>query len=167
MAEAILSFSDINFTKKLGYKNAVKIHWILQSVGSICILFAFLAIYLTKNRHEKPHFTTNHGLCGLITVILTVIGCIGGVLTKYSFELKAYVKPVYSKIGHALHGSVTFLMAIITIILAFYTHWFQQFASSTTQFAFSAVVVLLTLYILVKPINLGVTRFMGVLRSGI
>lgn len=169
MAEAILAFSDINFTKKYGYKNAVTTHWILQSAAGVFILLSFFAIYVNKNNHNPPklHFQSNHGICGLITVILTGIACVGGIFTKYSNDLKAFVKPVYSKVGHALLGSTTFLMAIITIILGFYTGWFTRNSNSTIQASISIVVVLLTLYILVKPINLAISRILSVYRSGI
>lgn len=127
MSQGILSMSDHNYaTKLLTFKARVLAHWIIQTVALILISIAFLCIYLHKERIEKPHFQSVHGILGLTTSILTIVSVVGGILNKYSFKLKKIISTAVMKVIHSLAGIITFILALVTIGFGMYSDWFKK-----------------------------------------
>jgi cytochrome b-561 domain containing protein 2 len=127
MSHAILTMADNNFvTQTLSYQNRVTVHWILQTSALILITIAQTCIYLNKNKLGKEHYQSTHALFGLSTYLLTVVSTLGGVFTRYSFQLKKFVKPTIMKILHSFAGLLTYLLAIITICLGINQFWLSE-----------------------------------------
>lgn len=158
MTEAILTFSDNNLTNKLGYKKRVFWHWILHTIGCCSIVAGFVIIVANKYRMDKNHFHTNHAIVGLTAVICTVLSACGGIFAKYSFQLRAYLRPVYSKILHALLGISTYILGMAAIILAFYSDYFMKMSSLRTVYFLTAIVVFIAGNVVLKPLFLTFTR---------
>ena len=159
MFQAILSMSDANcWTTALKYKDKVTLHWILQVAAIICVSLGFSCIFLNKIRLEKNHFESTHAICGLITYILTGFIAIGGIWTKYSFQLRDYMKPVIAKLIHSTLGIVVFCLAVTTIVLGIYSSWFLNVSSEEARLPLILILIIPTIWVIYKPIMLCCNR---------
>lgn len=152
MTQGILSLLGENVaTRKISQKNKIRLHWILQLSASIAVYAGFLVIYINKNLHNKHHFSTWHGIFGLISVSIMFFTSLGGIFALYNYNLKNLIKPVLNKTIHATVGCCTFLSGCITIILGIYSHWFQE-RSSVYMTIFCVLLVTFALFwTLFKP----------------
>lgn len=113
----------------------------MQILGGAVTFIGFGVIYVNKTIHDKPHFQSWHGLLGLITVIcLFSVGC-GGFLSKYSFDLRAYVKPVHTKLIHTLFGALTLILGYTVVILGLYSGWYQKNGVQDLIYIFVAILM--------------------------
>ncbi|XP_055594486.1 probable transmembrane reductase CYB561D1 [Uranotaenia lowii] len=168
MSQAVLTLSGANIlTYKKHHKTRVFIHWLLQALAGILITVAFVCIVLNKIRMDKPHFQTWHGLLGLITVILTLASIGGGVFTKYGFQLRHLMRPIYSKIVHGIAGTITYVMGSVTIGFGIYSRWFQEDNDSQTRLALLLGLIAVSLYIIINPIAATISRTKTALRSAL
>lgn len=168
MFQAILAMSDLNcWTAKLNYKQRVTLHWVLQAAALVSTTLGFAAIFFNKIKLGKEHFHTLHSIFGLVTYILTVVVACGGIWTKYSFPLRKYFKPVYSKIIHTFMGVVVFCLGVITASLAIFSEWFLKVSSKDMQVPLVATLVLCALYVSYKPMILCFKRITNALRSSL
>ena len=94
-----------NITKKLlkGF-GTFPLFRILNLFAMLAAAGGFGAIYLNKEIAGKKHFTTWHGLFGLLTVIGVLLAAAGGLVAKYSLLVKNYIKPINVKLYHATWG---------------------------------------------------------------
>lgn len=51
---------------------------------------------------------------------------LGGILAKYSYKLKDWIKPLNLKLYHATGGMIVYILAMATIALATYSNWFHN-----------------------------------------
>lgn len=160
--------SDLNcWTVKLNYKQRVTLHWVLQAAALTLITLGFTAIFVNKVKLEKEHFHTLHAIFGLVTYILTVIVASGGIWTKYSFQLRQYLKPVYAKINHTLMGVVVFCLGVITISLAVYSQWFLKVSTKDMQMPLVSTLIVCASYVIYKPMVLCFKRITNSFRSSL
>lgn len=149
-------------TMNLSHQNRVTAHWIIQSFAVLLILIAQTCIFTNKNNLGKPHFTSTHSIFGLITVLLTISSAFGGIFTKYSFGLRNIVKPIVTKIFHSFFGIVSYVMAIITIILGFNQMWVED-KDSYIKPVLIILLVLCGFYVIIKSVVLLFSRIKDVL----
>ncbi len=65
MFQAVLIFSkESSLFGSLKHQTKITLHWLLNTIGILCILTAFAAIYFNKEEKSKSHFTSWHGLIG-------------------------------------------------------------------------------------------------------
>uniref|UniRef100_A0A1L8DZS8 ascorbate ferrireductase (transmembrane) n=2 Tax=Nyssomyia neivai TaxID=330878 RepID=A0A1L8DZS8_9DIPT len=160
MTEAILSFSENNLlARNRNFKWRVKFHWILQAIGCISITIGFIIILTNKFINDKPHFQTNHAIVGLVTIILTILVAVGGIWTKYSYDLRQYLRPVYAKIIHAVFGSALYILVVTTLILGMNSDYFERYSFKSAKWIGGFILIFTTFYILIKPITTSVSRF--------
>lgn len=158
MSHAILSMADNNFlTQSLSYQNRVTVHWILQTSALILITVAQTCIFLNKNNLGKEHYQTTHSLFGLTTYLLTVVSSLGGILTKFSFKLKKFMKPTITKILHSFAGLLTYLLAMVTICLGINQTWHYSSDSYLKPLVY-ILLALTTLYVTIKSFILFSSR---------
>lgn len=158
MAHAILVMSDNNaFSQGYSYKDRVTVHWILQAISLILITVGQTAIYIVKENYGSDHYTTTHSWFGLSSYLLTLGATLGGVLTKYSFQLRSYVKPAMLKIGHGFAGSVVFALAAATIFLGLNQSW-TDFGDMQIKFGILFALVISTIYVISKSVKGVLTR---------
>ncbi|XP_058837924.1 transmembrane reductase CYB561D2-like isoform X2 [Topomyia yanbarensis] len=166
MSQAVLTLSGGNLlTYKRHHKTRIFIHWLLQAVAGILISVAFVCIFLNKVRMGKAHFQTTHGLFGLVTVIATFISIGGGVFTKYGFQMRQLVRPIYSKIGHAIAGTITYVLSMITISLGVYSAWFQEDNNGQVRLALLVGIIAVALYVIINPITATISRVKSAIRT--
>ncbi|XP_045166556.2 probable transmembrane reductase CYB561D1 isoform X2 [Mercenaria mercenaria] len=107
----------------------VLIHQVLNIVAVTCAILGFIVIYYNKSLNDKPHFTSWHGLLGLITVICVTVQSFGGDVVKYEWLRKILGVKLSSgtlKIYHATSGLVVFTLVVTTMMLALYSTWFTS-----------------------------------------
>lgn len=126
-----IAFFDSDLHSSFSHKERVKYHLYCQVAGIICAFIGFIAIYVNKNLYGKNHFTSYHGLSGLLVMIVVAFVGIGGSLTYYSFSLRTYVRPVVLKIFHSGGGILTLIAGGLTVILGLYSHWYQKFGAAS------------------------------------
>eukprot|EP00117_Sycon_ciliatum_P027256 scpid99095/ scgid22188/ Cytochrome b561 domain-containing protein 1 len=102
----------------------VTIHLLSQLVAVSSALIALATIITNKDNNKADHFTTRHGLIGLITCIAMVGATSGGVLANNTQLVKAFIKPAAMKSIHAFAaGCAVYPLAMTTIVLATYSNF--------------------------------------------
>uniref|UniRef100_A0A182WDV5 ascorbate ferrireductase (transmembrane) n=1 Tax=Anopheles minimus TaxID=112268 RepID=A0A182WDV5_9DIPT len=166
MSQAVLTMSGSNyFTHRCHHRTKVFVHWLLQALAGILITIASVCIFLNKVRLGKPHFQTLHGIFGLVTVCVTLASIGGGVTTKYAFQLRHYISPIYGKLMHGIAGTVAYLLATTTISLGVYSRWFQEDNDANVRLTLVIAIVTIALYLVVAPIANSVLRIKTAVRS--
>lgn len=168
MTEAMLTFNLINIpTRELNYRSRVLVHWILQAVSTCAITASFVIIMLNKNRLGKHHFTSNHGIVGLTAICLTGLSVVLGVLSKFSYQFRHYLRPLNMKMFHSALAICCYVLAMTAISLGLLSPWFLENVSYRWIYALIAVVVYIAQYTLLKPLfTLGKKIWLKI-RSGI
>lgn len=152
MTEAILTFTSSNISSHgIKLKKRKLIHWAIQVLAGCSITAAFVIIIMNNNRSNRDHFTSDHGIAGLTTIICTVASMFGGVATLYAYELQC-MHPILLKILHAFFGTCAYILAIATIILGLNSEVFQGNVSNDALGGCIAAVVLVAVYTIVHPL---------------
>uniref|UniRef100_A0A182Q4G1 ascorbate ferrireductase (transmembrane) n=1 Tax=Anopheles farauti TaxID=69004 RepID=A0A182Q4G1_9DIPT len=166
MSQAVLTMSGANiFTYRCHHRTKVFLHWLLQAVAGVLITIASVCIFLNKIRLGKPHFQTLHGIFGLVTVCLTLVSIAGGVTTKYAFQLRNYLRPIYSKLAHGIAGTVVYLLGVTTISLGVYSRWFQEDNDASVRLTLVIAIGTVALFVVVAPIVNTVERIKTAART--
>ncbi|XP_076056383.1 putative transmembrane reductase CYB561D1 [Oratosquilla oratoria] len=121
MTEAILVLSKNSIFGVFSRDKRILAHWLLLCFGALMEIAGFYAIYTNKMINDKPHFTSWHGLIGLITVILSCFQLSMGAFAKYPRLLSPVVKMKNVKFAHALFGGFVYLLGVVTIVISFYS----------------------------------------------
>ncbi|XP_055694339.1 transmembrane reductase CYB561D2-like [Lutzomyia longipalpis] len=160
MSEAILSFSENNLLiRNRSFQWRVRFHWIMQTIGGVLSTAGFIAILAHKFVNDKHHFHTYHAIVGLITFILTALVGVGGVWTKYSYNLRQYLRPVLAKLIHGALGSILYFLAVITMILGLYSNFFVRSSFSSARGIGIFILIITATYVLIKPLTSCLMRF--------
>lgn len=130
MWEGLLVFNkESSLFVNVSRSTKVLIHQILNIAAVVFAILGFIVIYYNKDLNAKPHFTTWHGLFGLVTVICVTVQSLGGDVVRYEW-LRKLLRVKMSlgtlKIYHATSGLVAFTLVVTTIMLAFYSTWFTS-----------------------------------------
>lgn len=128
MFEGLLVFNrESSLLLAAARQTKVQVHWILQATAITCAILGFLVIFYNKYLYDKPHFTTWHGLFGVITVSYIVLQSIGGSFVKYQW-LRSFIniKLADLKLYHATSGLIAFTLVTATLMLAMYSTWFTS-----------------------------------------
>lgn len=166
MSQAVLTMSGTNyFTHRCHHRTKVFLHWLLQAVAGILITIASVCIFLNKIRMQKSHFQTLHGVFGLVTVCFTLASIAGGVTTKYAFQLRQYMRPIYSKLIHGIAGTVTYLLGVATIGLGVYSHWFQEDNDASVRLTLVIAIGVIAIYVIIAPMLNTIHRMQTAVRS--
>lgn len=158
MAQGILAvsgqsiFADVSTHNKRVYG-----HWVFQTLALVLITIAQSSIYVNKNNNGYPHYQTIHSYFGLGTYIATLFGAIGGTANKYSNSLKGFIKPVQLKVGHAMAGSVLYVIATITICLGINQTWTSE-SDAQLKLGTMAILVVSSFYVITKSIRTALSR---------
>ena len=119
----------------------IKLHWFLQSMGSIFALSGVIIQIISRFRLQKPHFSQTHSvygnigynqkpilnmlikfiILGLISTIFLLVTLLTGVSSLFAPDLKKYISPLLSKFLHNLIALAAFVTGMISIIIAYLT----------------------------------------------
>lgn len=129
MTEAIVIFSPHGSPiKKLPHKTKGRVHWILQCLCVSCALLGFAAIFYNKHLNGKPHFTSWHGLLGLLTVSVVVVQSLAALPLIYTSLAKGWSLAKLKRY-HAASGLVTYLLGSGSLLLGLCSVWFTTSVS--------------------------------------
>ncbi|XP_028302536.1 transmembrane reductase CYB561D2 [Gouania willdenowi] len=126
MTEAILLFSPYGSPiKKLSHKTKVQVHWTLQGVCVTCAMLGMTAIIYNKHLNDKPHFTSWHGLLGVLTVGAVSAQCVAAMPLHYTSLAKGWSLAKLKRY-HAASGLVTYLLGSGSLLLGLCSVWFSS-----------------------------------------
>ena len=146
IVEGILVLSGNNVLAYFGlnHQRLVKLHWILQVCAAVSLVIGFGSIIAYKRMYDQAHFETWHAITGLISAILFVISCVGGVVALYSTVFQHWVKPAHVKLAHFIVGILAFVIGIISEAFGIYTRWFLYYTNETVQLVCVLLIILVT-----------------------
>ena len=155
-------FSPQNsLVSSLSRKAKLTAHWLFHVTAVTFALAGFLVIWYNKHLKNKNHFTTWHGLFGLITVGYLLIQMMGGVLGKYPQILNVFkiqVRLADLKMVHATSGLLAYLLVSVTLILAMFSNWFTSNITGTTWFGCFGCISCLALMVMNQVTNAYLPR---------
>ncbi|OCT83263.1 hypothetical protein XELAEV_18025800mg [Xenopus laevis] len=124
MTEAILVFSpDSSLLRSFSRRARVQVHWVLQLLCVVCSLLGLGIIYSNKVLQGKPHFSTWHGLLGVLTVFWALLQSLGGVSLLYPKLVQRW-KLASRKLYHATAGLIGYLLGCGSLLLGMCSLWF-------------------------------------------
>lgn len=127
MTEAILMFSPQSSVFPSSTRaTKAQIHWMIQAASITCTSLGFAAIFYNKNQRGKDHFTSWHGLFGLVTMILVLLQAFQGISIYYQKFSLMKASLGQRKQLHALVGVLVFTLACFTIVLGYFSNWFVK-----------------------------------------
>ncbi|XP_011293012.1 transmembrane reductase CYB561D2 isoform X2 [Musca domestica] len=150
-AEALMSHYAHNpVTSKLSHRNKSRFHGILQVIGGSMALLGALG----KIQSTEVHFTTWHGKIGLASTFLCAASLLGGTV---NFFQPKFAHKIYSqaeiKYRHNLFGIIGFTVAMVTVILGYYTPFFVKYVDNSAIPAFVLASGLVLLFTLIGPVT--------------
>jgi len=161
-----LSFSNDNIlTRKLSREQRLKAHWSLQISAGICILIAFICIFIYKSNGNRDHFATTHGYVGFLTLLFCLGTVSGGLFAAFSVNFRHFVKPAVIKVIHVSFGVISYSMAVLTMFYGLNHAWTQERLSAGWINTLIGIVGVIWLYIVATPVITVFNRVAGLTRS--
>ncbi|GBP09807.1 hypothetical protein EVAR_81079_1 [Eumeta japonica] len=145
-----MTFSNSNsWAQALSYDQKKTFHLVMQVAGSA---LAISGSVIRIQGYSGDAFGTGHGIFGLLALIFTVISLIGGVINLYIKK-----KGNIIKIGHALVGCATLILAFVTLIMGMDKDIFRIYVASSGANTLIALAVI-SLIGVMFPACFGVYR---------
>ncbi|XP_072522591.1 transmembrane reductase CYB561D2 isoform X2 [Salminus brasiliensis] len=153
MTEAILLFSPHSSpVGKLKHQTKARLHWILQVLSSSCAVVGLVVIFYNKHLNGKPHFTTWHGLIGVLTVCVVVVQSVGALPLLYHKLAKGWSLAKLKRY-HAASGLLTYLLGSISLLLGTCSVWFMGSVSGYTWYFVAFCPMLAALVVMSQVTN--------------
>ncbi|KAG7494816.1 cytochrome b561 domain-containing protein 2 [Solea senegalensis] len=134
MTEAILVFSPHGSPiKSLPHKVKGRIHWVLQSLCEACAVLGLGTIVFNKHLNGKHHFTSWHGLLGLLTMCVVGLQSLAALPLMYHSLVKGWSLAKLKRY-HATSGLVTYLLGCVTVLLGLCSAWFTALVGEYTWY---------------------------------
>lgn len=125
----------------------------------VCAVIGFWAIYENKERKQKGHFYTNHGILGCAAVFVFALQVLFGLAVAYA------PKALYRKIGqaritriHRVTGYISIALLWGTLWLAVVTNWVKRSFNQEWIFYLGMGMVAVGLVGQITPSRLYLTR---------
>lgn len=156
MTEAIFSINTANApTQRLTVSRRKQLHWLLQAIAVSAITAGFTIIVVNKGLHDRPHFTSVHGIFGLCTVIAVAISLLGGIVAWYAVQWRAvlFVRPSVARLAHQLLGTTAYGLGMTTLALGLFSTWFAGIVGPEWRIVFTVVVAVVAVYTVFVPLR--------------
>ncbi|CAG9762393.1 unnamed protein product [Ceutorhynchus assimilis] len=150
MAESLMLFTgDELWSRQMTRTAKYTIHGIIVSIGTVMIIAGNGLVF----HYISPgfHLNTVHGITGLVSMILIIVAIPVGLMIKYYRELQSYVpiiRPIWYKGLHNVLGVLGYIIGIISLCFAYYTHWFVYYTQYESRLVALIVTVLATAWTL-------------------
>ncbi|KAL6112089.1 cyb561d2 [Pungitius sinensis] len=148
MTEAILLFSPHGSPlKALPHKTKARAHWTLQCLCVSCAALGLAAIAYNKHLNGKAHFTSWHGLLGLLAVCAAALQSLAAAPLVWHSLAKGWSLAKLKRY-HAATGLVTYLLGSGSLLLGLRSAWFTASVGGYAWYltaaccAFNALVVM-------------------------
>ncbi|XP_028263051.1 putative transmembrane reductase CYB561D1 [Parambassis ranga] len=137
MTEGILLFSAEGspFCFK-SRKGKVRLHWFCQALVLIVAATGLGFMVASKNISERPHLVSWHSLLGISTLAATLLQAACGICVMFPKLLRLSSPPPRLKLYHATCGLVVYLLAMVTVMTAMFSDWFQATVKGVAWWAF-------------------------------
>lgn len=133
------------------HKKRSRVHLYMQLIASVCAAIGFIAIYVnTNSMGEKHHFNTYHGIFGLIVMIMIGINGIGGASVYYASRIGFLARSDIFKTLHSIGGVLIFILGNLSVILGFYSKWYEKKGFPQLRFFIIPLMCLSTILVLKK-----------------
>ncbi|XP_055364907.1 transmembrane reductase CYB561D2 isoform X2 [Betta splendens] len=134
MTEAILVFSPHgSLIKSFSHKAKGCVHWILQGLCVSCAVLGLAAISYNKHLNAKAHFTSWHGLLGLLTVCVLGLQSLAAMPLIYHSLAKGWSLAKLKRY-HSASGLVTYILCSVSLILGLCSAWFTASVKEYTWY---------------------------------
>lgn len=158
MTEAVLLFNPYSSpVRKLKHKTKGRLHWVLQCLCACCATVGLCAIVYNKNLNDKPHFTSWHGLIGVITVAVVGLQSLGGLALLYPKLAKGWSLAKLKRY-HATSGLLTYLLGSVSLFLGLCSLWFSSSVSGYVWYLSVLCPVLCALVVMSQVTNAYMAR---------
>ncbi|XP_045884725.1 transmembrane reductase CYB561D2 isoform X2 [Micropterus dolomieu] len=152
--KAILLFSPHGSPiKRFPHKTKARVHWILQCLCVSCAVLGLAAISYNKHLNGKPHFTSWHGLLGLLTVCVVGFQSLAAVPLIYPSLAKGWSLAKLKRY-HATSGLITCLLGSGSVLLGLSSAWFTASVREYTWYL-SALCPALTALVIMNQVTSG------------
>jgi len=111
-----------------------------------------VVIYYNKLVNDKPHFTSWHGLLGVITVVYILLQCCGGLNLLYPQTAVRFMRLISLKQLHATSALMLYTLAIVTLVTGMLSRWFAAAVTGTSWYM-CVVCPVLILTMLASQVN--------------
>ncbi|KAI4826419.1 hypothetical protein KUCAC02_029867 [Chaenocephalus aceratus] len=156
MTEAILLFSPHgSLAQKFPHKTKGRAHWILQCLCVTCAVLGLAAIVYNKHLNGKPHFTSWHGLLGLLTVCVVGLQSVAALPLIYHSLAKGWSLAKLKRY-HAASGLVTYLLGSGSLLLGLSSAWFTASVGEYTWYL-SALCTALNALVIMNQVSRAYT----------
>lgn len=156
MTEAILVFSPHgSLIKSFSHKAKGGAHWILQGLSASCAVLGLAAISYNKHLNAKPHFTSWHGLLGLLAVCLLGLQSLAAMPLIYHSLAKGWSLAKLKRY-HAASGLVTYLLCSVSLLLGLCSAWFTASVKEYTWYL-SALCPALSVLVIMNQVTSAYT----------
>ncbi|XP_013132527.1 transmembrane reductase CYB561D2 [Oreochromis niloticus] len=152
MTEAILLFSpEGSPIKSFSHKTKGGVHRLLQGLCASCAVLGFAAIFYNKHLNGKPHFTSWHGLLGLLTVCVVIAQSLAAMPLSYPSLAKGWSLAKLKRY-HAASGLITYLLGSASMLLGLCSVWF---AGAVREYAWylSALCLVLSAFVIMNQVS--------------
>ena len=119
----------------------VRFHWIAMTLASVLGSCGVAVIYYNKILNNKPHFTSWHGLFGILTIVIFAAQALGGIFVLYPAAAMGVISRKFVKKFHFLGGSAVALMGYFSLLLGLYSNWFVGKVSGWLWYIFVAPLI--------------------------
>ncbi|XP_065353488.1 transmembrane reductase CYB561D2-like [Cloeon dipterum] len=127
MTEGLLIFLPHSvISRGWGHKYLIKLHWILELLGFICLASGMTIIIVSKNQSNRRHFVSSHAITGLVAVILAVLVSLFGWWTRLDRKYHLGLKMSHLKLIHTALGVVSYGVGMAAQILGYFTHYYMK-----------------------------------------
>lgn len=134
MTEAILLFSPhCSPVGKMKHQVKARLHWLLQCACAACALLGLGTIFYNKHANGKPHFSTWHGLLGVVTVCVVALQSAAALPLIYHKLAKGWSLAKLKRY-HAAAGLVTYLLGSGSLLLGVSSTWFTSSVGGTAWY---------------------------------
>ncbi|KAJ8916367.1 hypothetical protein NQ315_005064 [Exocentrus adspersus] len=143
MAEALLLFNKENsFLVNVDRAKRGSIHAAVMFLGFACITAGIALKINQKEERGSKHFTSTHGILGLVSWILTFISIILGILVGCAQKSTSLGRPASYRIVHLLLGVATYITGVVA--LGFGLHYLVGYTGLHGR---NALIIFLALYV--------------------
>lgn len=152
MTEAVLLFSPHGSPiRKYPHKTKGRVHWLLQCLCVCCAALGLAAIVYNKHLNGKPHFTSWHGLLGLLTVCAAGAQSLAAVPLIYHSLAKGWSLAKLKRY-HGASGLVTYLLGSGSLLLGLCSTWFTGSVGESAWYL-SALAPALSTLVIMKQVS--------------
>ncbi|XP_015602581.1 uncharacterized protein LOC107271290 isoform X2 [Cephus cinctus] len=117
------------------------IHWVLLLVGSVFSIVGTAYGYHGNALRNRPHFSSTHGLTGIISVGLVIIAAVLGLPALFAGKLRNIIKPIINKFSHNLLGTASFVVGMVSQCYGYNTGFMRRLSPEIREACYYSTII--------------------------